>query len=168
MRKFEYFAPQSLQEAIDLLRQRGDGGRPLAGGTDLVAQMREGTLKFPFPSYLVSLRRIPELKGIEFSEGEGLRIGAGVTMAELAASPIIRERFPIIADGAGLVGSIQTMNMATVGATCATLPPRRTQRRRSWPARPRRSSRGPQGDAPCPWRSSSWALVALSWPPLSC
>ncbi len=123
MRKFEYFAPQSLQEAIDLLRQRRDGGRPLAGGTDLVVQMKEGGAKFPLPSYLVSLRLIPELKGIEFSESAGLRIGADVTMADLAGSPIVRERYRIIADGAGLVGSIQTMNMATVGGNLCNAAP---------------------------------------------
>jgi len=124
VRRFQYFAPQSLQEAIDLLRQRDGGGRPLAGGTDLVAQMKEGTLKAgPFPSYAVSLRRIPDLKGIDFSEKEGLRIGSGVTMAELIRSPIVRERFRIIADGAGLVGSLQTMNMATVGGNLCNAAP---------------------------------------------
>ena len=123
MRKFEYLAPHGLQEAIDLLRQRGDGGRPLAGGTDLVPQMKDGGAKFPLPSYVVSLRLVPELKGIEFSESQGLRIGAGVTMAELAESPVIRERFPIIAEGAGLVGSIQTMNMATVGGNLCNAAP---------------------------------------------
>ena len=123
VRRFEYLAPQSLQEAIDLLRQRGDGGRPLAGGTDLVVQMKEGGAKFPLPSYLVSLRRVPELKGIQFSEREGLRIGAGVTMAEIAESPVVRDRFRIIADGAGLVGSIQTMNMATVGGNLCNAAP---------------------------------------------
>lgn len=123
MRTFEYFAPQSLQEAIDLLRQRGDDGRPLAGGTDLVVQMKEGGAKFPLPSYLVSLRRVPELRGIQFSQRQGLRIGAAVTMAELAQSPVIRDRFPIVADGAGLVGSIQTMNMATVGGNLCNAAP---------------------------------------------
>jgi len=128
VRKLEYFAPRSLQEAIDLLRQRGapdghGGGRPLAGGTDLVVQMKEGGAKFPLPSYVVSLRLVPELKGIEFSEAGGLRIGAGVTMAEVAESPVIRDRFCIIADGAGLIGSIQTMNMATVGGNLCNAAP---------------------------------------------
>ncbi|MBI2913390.1 MAG: xanthine dehydrogenase family protein subunit M [Chloroflexi bacterium] len=123
MRKLEYFAPHSLQEALDLLRQRGDNGRPLAGGTDLVVQMKEGAAKFPLPSYVISLRLVPELKGIEFSESAGLRIGSAVTMAELAESPVIRQRFPIIADGAGLVGSLQTMNMATVGGNLCNAAP---------------------------------------------
>ncbi len=125
MPKLEYFAPHNLQEAIDLLKQHvdGGGGRPLAGGTDLVVQMKEGGAKFPLPSYVVSLRRIPELKGIEFSQTEGLRVGATVTMAELAESPLVRQRYPIIAEGAALVGSLQTMNMATVGGNLCNAAP---------------------------------------------
>jgi carbon-monoxide dehydrogenase medium subunit len=123
MRRFEYFAPQSLAEAIALFGEKGKGGRALAGATDLVPQMKEGTEKIPMPSYVVSLRRLPELRGIEFSEGNGLRIGAAVTMAELAESPIVRERYRALADGAGVVGSVQTMNMATVGGNVCNAAP---------------------------------------------
>src|SRR3989304_405706 len=92
MRRFEYFAPQSLAEAIALFGEKGEGGRALAGGTDIVPQIKEGA-KIPMPAYVVSLRRLPELRGIEFSERDGLRVGAGVTMAELAESPLVRERY---------------------------------------------------------------------------
>ena len=122
MRRFEYFAPQSLAEAIALFGEKGEGGRALAGGTDLIPQIKEGG-KIPMPSYVVSLRRLPELRGIDFSESNGLRIGAGVTMAELAESPIVRERYRALADGAGVVGSVQTMNMATVGGNVCNAAP---------------------------------------------
>lgn len=115
MRAFEYHAPTSLTEAISLLRQHGEGARPLAGGTDLVVQMKENATKFAVPSHLVSLLRVPELTGVDFSDSDGLRIGAGATMSEVAESSAIRERYAAIAEGAGLVGSYQTMNMATVG-----------------------------------------------------
>ncbi|HEV8575267.1 MAG TPA: xanthine dehydrogenase family protein subunit M [Dehalococcoidia bacterium] len=123
MRPFEYHAPTSLDEAISLLREHGESARPLAGGTDLVVQMKENATKFPTPSHIVSLLRIPEIGGIEFSEGEGLRIGAGATMAEVAESPIIRELYTAIAEGAALVGSLQTMNMATVGGNLCNAAP---------------------------------------------
>src|SRR3990172_3145361 len=97
MRRFEYFAPQSLSEALTLCRERGEGGRARAGGTDLVPQIKEGMDKIPMPSYVVSLRRLPELSGIEFDERAGLRAGAGVTMAELADSPVVRERHRALA-----------------------------------------------------------------------
>ncbi len=120
--RFEYFAPQSLTEALTLLQERGEGGRALAGGTDLVVQVKEGE-KIPIPSYLVSLRRIPELRGIDSSARDGLRIGATATMAEIAESPLIRERYSALADGAEIVGSIQTMNMATVGGNVCNAAP---------------------------------------------
>ncbi len=123
VRTFQYFAPESVQEAIEFLQERGSGSRPLAGGTDLVVQMKEGSTKFPLPSSLVSLRRVQELKGVEFSEAEGLRIGAGATMAELAASADLRDRFSAIAEGAAVVGSLQTMNMATVGGNFCNAAP---------------------------------------------
>jgi len=63
------------------------------------------------------------LGGIEFSESEGLRVGAGATMAQVAESSAIRERYQAIAEGAALVGSIQTMNMATVGGNLCNAAP---------------------------------------------
>jgi CO/xanthine dehydrogenase FAD-binding subunit len=122
LRKFAYFAPQSLSDALAVFREQGEGGRALAGGTDLVVQVKEGG-KIPDPAYLVSLRRVPELRGIEFSEGEGLRIGAAATMTEVVQSPLIQERYRILADGAGVVGSIQTMNVATVGGNICNAAP---------------------------------------------
>ena len=123
MRAFEYHAPTSLAEAISLLQHHGEGARPLAGGTDLVVQMKENATKFAAPSHLVSLLRVPDLGGIEFSDSDGLRIGAGATMSEVAESPVIRDRFTAIAEGAGLVGSYQTMNMATVGGNLCNAAP---------------------------------------------
>src|SRR3972149_4135934 len=122
MRRFEYFAPQSLAEAIALFGEKGEGGRALAGGTDLVPQIKEGG-KIPMPSYVVSLRHLPELRGIEFSERAGLRIGPAVAVAELAESPVVRERYRALADGAGVVGSVQTMNMATIGGNVCNAAP---------------------------------------------
>ena len=123
MRAFEYHAPTSLNEAISLLQEHGEGARALAGGTDLVVQMKENATKFPAPSHIVSLLRVPELGGIEFSQGQGLRIGAGATMTDVAESPVIRERYRAIPEGAALVGSVQTMNMATVGGNLCNAAP---------------------------------------------
>ena len=123
MRAFEYHAPTTLNEAISLLQQHGDSARALAGGTDLVVQMKENATKFTAPSHIVSLLRLPELTGIEFSESEGLRIGAGASMMEVAQSGVIRERYAAIAEGAALVGSYQTMNMATVGGNLCNAAP---------------------------------------------
>ena len=85
--------------------------------------MKESATRFPLPSHIVSLLRVPELRGTEFSESDGLRIGASVTMTEVADSPVVRERYTAIAEGAALVGSHQTMNMATVGGNLCNAAP---------------------------------------------
>jgi len=122
VRPFDYYAPQTLDEAVALLHQMRDV-RPVAGGTDIVVQMKEGRTKFPYPQMIVSLDRIGELKGIDFSEKDGLRIGAGTTMADIAASPVVRVRYQALAEGAGVVGSWQTMNMGTIGGNVCNAAP---------------------------------------------
>ena len=72
MRSFEYLAPQTIDEAVRLLAEHGDKARPIAGGTDIVVQMKESATRFPYPQYLIGLNRISELKGIEFSESARL------------------------------------------------------------------------------------------------
>jgi CO/xanthine dehydrogenase FAD-binding subunit len=120
LKRFDYFAPESLDEAIAILRERGDGGRLLAGGTDLLVQMKEAGVH---PPYVVSLRRLRELRGITFDEQQGLRIGAMTTMAEVADNPIVRKRYPVLVDGASIVGSVQTRNMATIGGNICNAAP---------------------------------------------
>jgi aerobic carbon-monoxide dehydrogenase medium subunit len=122
VRPFDYYAPRTLDEAVALLHQMRDA-RPVAGGTDIVVQMKEDRTKFPYPQMIVSLDRIGELKGIDFSEKDGLRIGAATTMADIAASPVVRERYQALAEGAGVVGSWQTMNMGTIGGNICNAAP---------------------------------------------
>ena len=120
MRRFDYYRPASLAEATTLLDERGDGGALLAGGTDLLVQIKEGHLS---PTYLVALSGIAELADLRSSDGEGLRIGAQVLMQDLADDPTVRERSSALSDGAGIVGSYQTRNMATVaGNVCNAAP----------------------------------------------
>jgi CO/xanthine dehydrogenase FAD-binding subunit len=119
---FDYYAPRTIDEAVTLLHQMRDA-RPIAGGTDIVVQLKEGRTKFPYPQMMVSLDRIGELKGIDFSEKDGLRIGAATTMADIAASPVVRERYQALAEGASVVGSWQTMNMGTMGGNVCNAAP---------------------------------------------
>jgi len=120
MRRFEYFAPQSLNEALSLLKERGNGVKLLAGGTDLLVQMKEAGLH---PPAVVSLHAVSELRGIEVEADGGLRIGAGTDMATIEAHPAVRERYTALADGAGIVGSVQTRNMATIGGNVCNAAP---------------------------------------------
>ena len=123
MRTFDYSAPETIDEAVSLLKAAGGSARPLAGGTDLVVQMKERATRFPYPETIVSLDRVSELRGVDFSETDGLRIGAGATMTDVASHPAVRERYAALAEGAGVVGSLQTMNMATIGGNVCNAAP---------------------------------------------
>ncbi|MGB2694709.1 MAG: xanthine dehydrogenase family protein subunit M [Dehalococcoidia bacterium] len=120
MRRFQYFAPQSLDEAVTLLKEQGNGVRLLAGGTDLLVHMKAAGLH---PPAVVSLHALSELRDVTFDETDGLRIGAGVDMAAIEAHPVVRERYTALADGAGVVGSVQTRNMATLGGNVCNAAP---------------------------------------------
>jgi carbon-monoxide dehydrogenase medium subunit len=109
-----------VAEAVDLLRSKGEGGKVIAGGTDLVPQMKE---RGRHPSYVVSLNRIPELRGIEQRDGSGLRIGAAEKAWKVRTDPTVLRQYNVLAQGAGLIGSIQTQNLATIGGNlCNAIP----------------------------------------------
>jgi carbon-monoxide dehydrogenase medium subunit len=117
---FEMYQPTSVQEASRLLKENGPGGRFLAGGTDLVIAMKEKGLA---PKYVVDLKRIPGLKGIRENSDGSITIGALTTMREIETSPLIKRKFPFLAQSAAEVGSIQIRNRATVGGNMANATP---------------------------------------------
>jgi 4-hydroxybenzoyl-CoA reductase subunit beta len=84
---------------------------PIAGGTDLVPNMKHGLFS---PGHLVALSRVPELHGVELRPG-GLRIGATMILADVAAHPLVRMHAPSLADAAGRVAGPQLRNAGTIG-----------------------------------------------------
>ncbi len=120
MRRFDFYRPTSLDEALTILRERGEGGMILSGGTDLLVQAKEGHRR---PAYVVSLNGIADLDRLEFSESEGLRIGTKVRMQTVADDPLVQERFSALSDGAAIVGSYQTRQLATVGGNICNAAP---------------------------------------------
>ncbi|MBI4497385.1 MAG: xanthine dehydrogenase family protein subunit M [Chloroflexi bacterium] len=120
MHRFDYFAPTTVAEAVNILRSQGEGGKVIAGGTDLVPQMKE---RGRHPKYVVSLNRIPEIQGIEVRNGQGLRVGAATRCWAIRNHPVVVEQYNILAQGAALIGSIQTQNLATIGGNvCNAIP----------------------------------------------
>jgi aerobic carbon-monoxide dehydrogenase medium subunit len=116
----EIFQPKSLKEASALVKEKGPGGRFLAGGTDLVIAVKEKGLK---PKYVVDLKRIPALTGIR-EDGDGaVTIGALTTMREVEISPIVLKKYPFLARSAAEVGSVQIRNRATIGGNMANATP---------------------------------------------
>jgi len=120
MHRFEYFAPTSLDEAVSLLKERGNGVKLLAGGTDLLVHMKEAGLH---PPVVVSLHEVPGLDSIEFDQASELGVGASVDMGEVASHALIQQRYTALAEGAGIVGSVQTRNLATIGGNIANAAP---------------------------------------------
>ena len=108
---YAYHRPATLAEAAALLAEHAGGVLPVAGGTDLVPNLKHGLFS---PAHVVSLRRLPELRGIEVRDGE-LVIGAAMTMSEIAAHPQVREHAPSLAKAVGLVAGPQLRNAGTIG-----------------------------------------------------
>ena len=119
MKSFEYFAPQSLDDAASLLRRHGNQAKILAGGTDLCLRLERRLVE---PGIVVDLKEIRALRGIKTNR-KGLTIGAVALMDEIASSPLIKGRYAIIAEAAASVGSIQTRNRATLGGNLCNASP---------------------------------------------
>jgi carbon-monoxide dehydrogenase medium subunit len=117
---FEFYQPATLQEASALLREKGPGGRFLAGGTDLVIAMKEKDL---LPNYIVDLKRLPALSGIRQNPDGSISLGALTTMYEIETSPLIKKKFHFLAQSAAEVGSIQIRNRATIGGNMCNATP---------------------------------------------
>ncbi len=118
--RFDYFEPTSLDEASDLLREGKGARKPLAGGTDIVIQLRRRVVS---PEGLVNLKRIPELSGWACEPGQGLRLGACTPMRDLETSAAVGERFPSIREALRVVGSLQLRNIASVGGNLCNASP---------------------------------------------
>ena len=110
MRPFEYANPTTTDEAIRLLAD--EKAVALAGGTDLVSLMKDDIVR---PSRLVNLRSIAELSGVDWSDGEGLRIGAMATLDDLVGNPEVVSQYPALVQAVDGIRSPQLRAMGTVG-----------------------------------------------------
>jgi carbon-monoxide dehydrogenase medium subunit len=106
-----YEAPKSLDQAVALLAAEKGEARVLAGGTDLLVQMRTDVIE---PTLLVDIKGIAELRQIK-EEAGGFRIGAAVTGAELKEHPKLKTVWPGVVEAANLIGSTQVQGRATMG-----------------------------------------------------
>ena len=118
MQAFEYAAPDTVKGALDLLSSTAGETDILAGGTDLLSLMKE---RIHAPKRLVSLRNVADLHGIS-SSGDGLRIGALVTIDELLANPQVRGQYAALAQAADGIGGGQMRSMGTVGGELCQRP----------------------------------------------
>jgi carbon-monoxide dehydrogenase medium subunit len=117
--RFEYHEPQSLVEACKLTAELRGKAKVLAGGTDLIVNMKKRVV---LPKHVVSLSRIKDLKGFE-SGKKTLKIGACLTVSDLEASPEIRKTLGALRGAASVLGSPLIRNLATVGGNLVTARP---------------------------------------------
>ena len=112
---FEYHAPESVKEAVDLLAELGDGAKLIAGGQSLVPVL---ALRLAVFDHLIDIRRITALRGIE-ERADRVWIGAATTEAEIGRSALIARRVPLLSRATPLIGHFQIRNRGTIGGSLA-------------------------------------------------
>ena len=108
---FSYHKPSSVAEATGLMDQYAEEAMYVAGGTDLIPNMKHRLFE---PTHLIALKSVTELSGIREENGD-LRIGSAETLAEVAGHPEVQKLFPALADAAGHVAGPQLRNAGTIG-----------------------------------------------------
>jgi carbon-monoxide dehydrogenase medium subunit len=120
VRRFELVLPTSVEECVRALAERGPDAKLLAGGTDLLPQLKGGMLR---TGCVVDLSGVGPLRHLGRVDGAGLRIGASVSARALERDPGIQAAYPAIAESGALVGSVQIRNLATVGGNLCNAAP---------------------------------------------
>jgi len=119
MKPFGYVAAKNAEHAVALLAQYGANAKILAGGTDLLADLKFSAHS---PDVIVDISRAADLKGIGMTEA-GLRLGALTTHTEIMQSALIREQLPALIEAAATIGAVQTRNLGTLGGNLVTCVP---------------------------------------------
>jgi carbon-monoxide dehydrogenase medium subunit len=116
---FDYLAPSSVAQAVALFAEKGERARALAGGTDVLVQVREGRRDV---DWLIDLKHIPELNELAFDSKKGLRIGAAVSCSSIYESPLTKPYAALI-DATSLIGGVQIQNRASLGGNLCNASP---------------------------------------------
>ncbi len=120
MQDFEYVAPTTLDEAVRLMAESGPKAKALAGGTDVIVQLRGGRFEI---DRLVDVKQIPEMNELSYSEANGLTVGAGVPCCLIYENETVIEHYPGLVDAAFLIGGIQIQGRATLGGNLCNSSP---------------------------------------------
>jgi CO/xanthine dehydrogenase FAD-binding subunit len=119
LRPFELVSAGDSRQAIALLAEYATAAKVLAGGTDLLVDLKSGT---PAPRMIVDISRAEDMRGVALTK-DGLRIGAITTHSEILRSPLVREHAPALAAAVRTIGAVQTRNLGTIGGNLATAVP---------------------------------------------
>ena len=119
MKAFGYVMAKDVGHAVALLGEHGAKAKILAGGTDLLVELKHAVHN---PEMIVDVSRLRELKEIAVRD-DGLHIGALATHGEIMGSPVIRDMFPALVEAAHSIGAVQTRNLGTLGGNLITCVP---------------------------------------------
>jgi 4-hydroxybenzoyl-CoA reductase subunit beta len=108
----KYIKPESLEECLTALRETGENGQIIAGGTDVIFNMR---LKLFRPETVISVRRLPELSRVEELADGRIRIGTSCRLTDLAEHAVLQSRYPALVESILSVASTHIRNMGTIG-----------------------------------------------------
>ncbi len=120
MNDFEYAAATTVEEAVSLLSARGQAARILAGGTDMIVQLREGLRT---ADLLVDVKKIPELTALEFSPEGGLLLGAATPCYRIYGDERLQQAYPALCDATRIIGGWQIQSRASVGGNLCNSSP---------------------------------------------
>ena len=120
MKPFEYIAPTTVGEAVAWLTEKRDRARPLAGGTDLIVQLRRNVLNVDL---IVDVKKIPELNTITYHPSAGLTVGAAVPCCRIIEHEDIIKTYPGLVDAVSLIGGTGIRNRATIGGNLCNAAP---------------------------------------------
>jgi CO/xanthine dehydrogenase FAD-binding subunit len=120
LQAFDYVAVQTVDEAVSILADKGDRARVLAGGTDLIVQLREGRRQL---DVMVDVKKVPDVNVMSYSPQSGLQLGAAVPFHRIYGDPTIARAYPGLMDAFGLVGGIQIQGRATPGGNLCNSSP---------------------------------------------
>jgi 4-hydroxybenzoyl-CoA reductase subunit beta len=112
LNRFSYLAPASTEEAIELLQTHGQEAMLMAGGTDLLPNIKDRLFT---PSYVIGIRQLPEMQRVALGDDGWLSIGAGVSLQRLESDPLITKAYPALAYAAQLISTPQVRAVGTVG-----------------------------------------------------
>jgi carbon-monoxide dehydrogenase medium subunit len=114
--KFDYFAPQTLQETFELLEKSGKDAKLLAGGTDLIVSLRAREQR---PKSVIDIKGVKELHELSFDEKRGLTVGAAVNLNKLIHYDAVSKNYPLLNEAVSTIGDYEIRNRATlVGNIC--------------------------------------------------
>lgn len=118
--KFDYLAPQTLQETLELLDKHGQDSKLLAGGTDLLVSLRA---RERLPKNVIDIKGVKDLHELSYDEKRGLSIGAAVTLNRLVHHDPVRKTFPVLAEAVGTIGDFEIRNRATLAGNICNASP---------------------------------------------